>query len=137
MGPSGALPARGQGASLGETGRGLDTDDGALVELLQCRRARVGARRPHTRGDRVDEVLDAGPGRVEGHPRRRDALLEQALARPLVPVVGAGTGADRALRGHAEGLLVRAALLVVAQIAWRLVGAREPRTDHRRRRAGG
>ena len=46
-------------------------------------RAGVGAGRADPGADLVDEVLDAGPRRVEEHPRGGDALLVEPLAGPV------------------------------------------------------
>ncbi len=73
------------------------------------RGAGVGARGAHARADLVDEVLDAGAGRVEVHPRGRDALLVEPLPGPVVRRLGGGPVGDGAGRGHPEGDLVRAA----------------------------
>ena len=101
------------------------------------RGAGVGAGRAHPGADLVDEVLDAGAVRVEVHPRRRDALLVEALAGPVVRRVRAGAVRHRAGRGHPEGHLVGTAVGVDEQVARRLVGAGEPGPDHHRRGAGG
>ena len=123
--------------ALGEARRGLDADDGAIGELVERAGARVGAGRADARADPVEHVLHARALRVQPLARRRDALLEQRLARPVEAAVAAGAGADRALGRHPERLLVRPPGLVAQQVARRLVGARQPRADHHRRRARG
>lgn len=64
-------------------GSRLDADHGTFVELRQVGCTGVGAARPDTGADLVDEVLDTGALRVEIHPRGGDALLVEALARPV------------------------------------------------------
>ena len=81
------------GAALVVAGAALHADDGALVELGEVGGAGVRARRAHAGDDLVEDVLDARPLRVEVHPRRADALLEQLLAGPLEDAVGPACGA--------------------------------------------
>src|SRR3954447_7234279 len=88
----GRSPAGRERAALLETGAGLHADDGALGELLQGGRARVGAGAAHARRDVVEQVLDAGSLRVEVHPRGRDPLLEERLARAVEAAVTRGPG---------------------------------------------
>ena len=64
------LPADGQSLALFVACRRLPPDQRALVELAHRGRARVGERRPHARGDHVEQVLDARPQRVEVDLRR-------------------------------------------------------------------
>ena len=54
--------------------------------------ADVGAGAAHARGDVVEQVLDAAAGRVQPHPRRRDAFLEQRLAGPIERAVARRCG---------------------------------------------
>ncbi len=75
---------------------------------LRCARVRAGAAYPGD--DLVDQVLDAGAGRVQVHPGGGDALLEHRLAGPVVRAVLGGSGADRPRRGHPEALLVAPAV---------------------------
>src|ERR1700744_1451055 len=60
-----ALPARGQGHSLGVAGGALQADNRALVQLVPVAGASVGAGAAQPGGDRVDQVLDAGTLRVQ------------------------------------------------------------------------
>ena len=69
--------------------------------------ADVGAGAAHAGGDVVEQVLHAAAGRVQPHPRGRDALLEQRLAGPVERAVAGGARGDRALGRHAVALLVR------------------------------
>ena len=78
-----------------------------------------------------------GPLRVEVHPGRGDALVEEGLAGPVEADSSAVRGRHRPGRGHAEALLVEAAVGVAMHVAGRLVGAGEPRADHHVGRAGG
>ena len=73
-----------------------------------------------------------GPERVEVHPRGGDALLVEALLRPVVRRLGGRPVGDRAGRRHPEGDLVGASVEVLHQVARRLVGAGEPGADHHR-----
>ena len=59
------------------------------------------------------------------------------LAGPVEGRVVAGALGDRAGRGHAEALLEEPAVGVAVDVAWRLVGAGEPRPDHHVGGAGG
>src|SRR4051794_5920828 len=126
----GRSPAGRERAALLETGAGLHADDGALGELLQGGRARVGAGAAHARRDVVEQVLDAGSLRVEVHPRGRDPLLEERFARAVEAAVTRGPGGHGTRRRHPVALLVGAALLVEHQVARALVGPGEPRPDH-------
>src|SRR4051812_49038710 len=110
-------PARRQRAALLEARTRLDADHGPLRELRQAGRTRVRAGAAHARCDVVEQVLHTRAAGVEVHPRGRDALLEQALARAVERAVGARAGGDGTRRGHAVALLVRAALLVEEQVA--------------------
>src|SRR4029079_18906499 len=121
-----ASPAAGQGLSLVVPGPGLHSDDRTLVQLLEGPGADVGAGAAHAGGDLVEQVLDAGAGRVDQHPRARDALLEQALARPVEGTVVAAPGGHCAGRRHAEALLVGPTTGVGVQVARALVGPGEP-----------
>src|SRR5690606_28289779 len=76
-------PAVGQGATLVVARRGLDAHDRPLVQLVEGRRTDVGRRRTDARRDLVEQVLDTWAPGVEVHPRVRDALLVQGLARAL------------------------------------------------------
>src|SRR5690625_5025739 len=78
--PSARSPARGDGAPLLVAGRRLHAHDCTLRELLEGAGTRIGARRADAGGDLVEQVLDAGPLRVDGHASRGDALFEQPLA---------------------------------------------------------
>ena len=96
----------------------------------------VGAGAAHAGGDVVEQILDASADRVQRHPRRRDAFLEQRLAGALEGAVGGGAGDHRPLGRHAVALLVRLVVAVAQQVAGRFVGAGEPRPDHHVGRAG-
>jgi len=54
------LPALVKRATFGETGRGLDTNNSALMELFDGASTGVGAGTAHASNDRVDEVFNAG-----------------------------------------------------------------------------
>src|SRR5215218_9302750 len=134
---TGRSPARRQRAALLVAGRALHPQHRALVQLVDAARPGVGAGRADTGHDPVDQVLDAGAGRVEVHPGGADALLEQPGPGAVEAALRGGAGPDRAGRGHPEALLVPAAVPVVVQVAGALVGAGEPGADHHVRRAGG
>ena len=87
--------------------------------------------------DLVEQVLHPGPGRVEVHARRRDALLVEPLAGPVERRLPRRPARHRPRRRHPERALERAPVGVVEQVAGRLVGAGEPGADHHRRRARG
>src|SRR3954466_7585715 len=114
---SASAPAGVERLALRVPGGALDADDGLLGELLEGVGARVGAGGADARDDRVDQVLDARTGRVEEHPGRRDALLEQRLAGPVVPRLLRRTVAHRTRRRHAERLLVEVAGGVLLEVA--------------------
>src|SRR3954453_1772481 len=136
-GDPGLLPTHRERTPLLVAGRRLEPDDGALMELGQCAGAGIGRAAADSGDDRVDQILDARPSRIEVHARARDALVEEGhpgafetrrVARPV---------GDGARRGHAVRLLVRSAVRVALQVAGTLVGAGEPRADHDARRSGG
>ena len=84
------------------------------------------------------QVLDAGAGRVEVHPRGRDALLVEALAGPVVRRLRRRCGwRPRAPTPCRRTPCRRGPSASCEQVAGRLVGAGEPGADHHRRRAGG
>src|SRR4051812_20348415 len=123
--------------ALGVAGGALDADDGPLVQLFERPRAGIAARAAQPGDDVVDEVLDAGTLRVEVHARRRDAFLEQRLARAVEARLPLGAAADGTCRGHAERLLEQPAIRVAVHVARRLVRAGEPRAHHHVGRTGG
>ncbi len=134
--PPGDLTIRvGQRVAFGEPGRGLHPDHHLVVEFGDGRGADVGTRASHAGGDVVEQVLDPAARRVQPHPRRRDAFLEQRLAGPVERAVARGAGGHRAFGRHPVTLLERLVLTVAHQIARRLVGTREPRADHHVRRS--
>src|SRR5699024_8771327 len=124
-------------APFGVAGRSLQTDHGPLAEALHAVRAGVGARGAHPGGYLVQQVLDPALALAEVHPRGGDALLEQALESTREGSFARGAVEEGAMGGHAEGLLVAAAVLVGAHLAGRHVGAREPGADHHVRGARG
>ena len=71
--------------------------------------------RPTARPEQIWSMRSStpGPGRVEVHPRRGDALLVEALAGPVVRRLGRRAVGDRARRGHPEGHLEGASVGVV------------------------
>src|SRR3954469_3403507 len=122
-----AVSPRGvQRAAFGIAGGALDAHHSTLVELRQAARAGVRARAAQTGDDPVDEVLDTWLLRVEVHPGRRDALLEQALASALERRLLLGAHPDGARRRHAERLLEQPPVGVAVHVAGRLMRAGEP-----------
>ena len=110
--------------------------------------AGVGAGGAHARADLVDQVLDAGAGRVEVHPRRTRCPPRRAPCGPgRTPTRSTVRLAHRAGRGHPEGLLVGAAVGVLdagrratrgcRRTTSRSSPARRRRPGRARRRAGG
>src|SRR3954462_2993188 len=79
----GRSPADVQRLALRVARGALHADQRPIVELLQRPRARVGTGAPEPGDDRVQQVLDTGRLRVDIHPRGRDPLLEQRLARTV------------------------------------------------------
>ncbi len=107
------------------------------MEGFEVARTGIRARTAHTRDDPVEDILDTRALSIQIHPCPGDALAEQALAGSLERRVVGGPGLDSPRRGHAEALLVQAALVVTQGVARRLIRAGEPRTDHHVRCAGG
>src|ERR1019366_7775678 len=109
------LPADWERLALFVAGRALDSDERALVELVDGRCTRIRERATHARGDHVEQVLQRRSKRVEVDLRTRDALREQRLASEFVGVETVEPLPDRLGGGHSPALLVQAAIRIGVQ----------------------